>query len=140
MHEHQTIAHYRILEKLGEGGMGVVYRAEDTRLGRAVALKFLPRARSSNPESAERFLREARSAAQINHPNVCTVYDIIESGDERCIVMELVEGSTLREAIDARSHESSRIPVDVVLDYAQQITSALIAAHDRGIVHRDVKS
>ncbi|MBC8145443.1 MAG: serine/threonine protein kinase, partial [bacterium] len=126
MHDPQrTIAHYRILDKLGEGGMGVVYRAEDTRLGRTVALKFLPRSRTTNPESADRFLREARSAAQINHPNVCTVFDIIEADDERFIVMELVEGSTLRDIVGAQSSGPSRMPIDLALEYTHQIAAAL---------------
>ncbi|MBC8145989.1 MAG: protein kinase, partial [bacterium] len=99
-----------------------------------------PRSRTTNPESADRFLREARSAAQINHPNVCTVFDIIEADDERFIVMEFVEGSTLRDIVGAQSSGPSRMPIDLALEYTHQIAAALIAAHDRGIVHRDVKS
>ena len=131
----QRVQQYRILEKLGEGGMGVVYKAEDTKLDRMVALKFLPPA--LNPEDAEkeRFLREAKTASALNHPNVCTIFDIREEDGEQFIVMEFVEGETLKARI-----RRSRLPIDDVVRIAQQIAEGLLAAHGKGIVHRDIKS
>jgi len=131
----EVVTHYRILEKIGEGGMGVVYRAEDTRLGRQVAVKFLSATLSASPDAIERFQREARAASALSHPHICAVYDVGQHGDLPFLVMELLDGQTLRRRIDGRP-----LPMDLVLDYGVQVAEALEAAHARDIVHRDIKS
>jgi eukaryotic-like serine/threonine-protein kinase len=130
----QTISHYRILEHLGRGGMAVVYRAEDLRLGRRVVLKFLSPALSGDPHSIDRLRREARAASALNHPNISTIYDIDEQGGQHFIVMELPEGGTLKQLIETGPVETSRL-----LGLAIQITDGLEAAHRQEIVHRDIK-
>lgn len=129
----QTISHYKILEKLGEGGMGIVYKAQDTKLERFVALKFLPSHVASSSDDKARFLQEAKAVASLTHPNICTIHGVEEEDGKAVIVLEYVEGKTLKDL-----HES--IPLKQAIEMGIQIADGLAAAHEKGVVHRDIKA
>ncbi|MCP3973121.1 MAG: serine/threonine protein kinase [bacterium] len=131
----QQWAHYRLIEKIGEGGMGVVWKAEDARLQRQVALKFVPEEAVRNPQLVERHIREARAASAMNHPHICAIHDIGEHEGRHFIVMELLEGQSLQQRIGGKPME-----IETAIELATQVADALDAAHTKGIIHRDIKT
>ena len=131
----QTISHYKILEKLGEGGMGVVYKAEDTKLKRIVALKFLPPRKLISEIDRTRFAHEAQAAASLSHPNIATIFEFDEIDDQAFIAMEYIEGQTLRKKVQERP-----LPLDEVITIASAVVEGLAKAHEKGVIHRDIKS
>jgi non-specific serine/threonine protein kinase len=147
----EVISHYRIMDGLASGGMGLVYRAEDIRLGRVVALKFLPEESANNPVALARFEREARSVSAVEHPNICPIYEFGEHEGRPFLVMQLLDGQTLRELLESRRRDEAKtgggaaaqpimpLPLERVLDLAIQIADGLQAAHQKGIIHRDIK-
>ena len=134
----RTVSHYRVLDIIGGGGMGVVYRAEDLKLGRRVALKFLPEELGNDSPALERFEREARIASSLNHPNICAIYEFGEHEGRPFLVMELLEGETLRDHLAASPGEKG-LPLDGTAGHRIQVTDGLQAAHENGIIHRDIK-
>ncbi len=135
----KKVSHYRVLEVIGGGGMGMVYKAEDLKLGRHVALKFLPPEMASDPVALQRFEREARAASSLDHPNICTIHEVEEHDGQPFIVMQLLQGETLRDRLAALASVQSKLPLDQLLNMAIQICEGLQAAHAKGIVHRDIK-
>jgi DNA-binding winged helix-turn-helix (wHTH) protein len=133
------VSHYRVLEVIGGGGMGMVYMAEDLKLGRRVALKFLPEEVADDPIALQRFEREARTASSLNHPNICTIYEVEEHDEHPVIVMELLEGETLRDRLAALADEHQTMPLEELLNIGLQTAGGLEAAHEKGVIHRDIK-
>ena len=135
----KKVSHYRVLQVIGAGGMGLVYKAEDLKLGRQVALKFLPEELVTDTAALQRFEREAQTASSLNHPNICTIYEVEEHEAKPFIVMELLEGETLRDRLARTAESHQAMPLEQLLNIAVQISAGLQAAHEKGIIHRDVK-
>ena len=135
----RKVSHYRILQLLGGGGMGVVYKAEDLKLGRRVAIKFLPGELAHDAKAFERFEREARAASALDHPNICSIYELGEHEGQPFLVMQLLEGQTLRELIESARQQNKPLPTSELIDLAMQVVTGLRAAHEKSIIHRDIK-